>query len=70
MLPPTEIQFGFAKIIEIHHGITEGEAIHELARTFGFAATSPQLRERFAGTLRDMISAGDFRLDGDTILAH
>lgn len=70
MLPPTEIQFGFAKIIEIHHGITEGEAIHELARAFGFAATSPQLRERFVVTLRDMISAGDFRLDGDTILAH
>jgi hypothetical protein len=67
MLPPSEIRFGLAKIVEIHHGITENEAIHELARAFGFAATSTQLRDRFTAVLRDLISAGEFRIDGDTI---
>lgn len=68
MLPPTEIQFGLTKIVEIHHGISESEAIHEIARAFGFAATSTHLRERFAAVLREMIEAGQFRVDGDTIL--
>lgn len=67
MLPPSEVRHGFVKIVEIHHGITELEAINEVARAFGFAATSTQLRERFATVLREMVSNGQLQLDGDTI---
>jgi very-short-patch-repair endonuclease len=70
MLPPSEIRYALARIVEVHFGISEDEAILQVARAFGFSSTSGQLRERIAEQVRQMISSGELRSDGETLLTR
>jgi very-short-patch-repair endonuclease len=68
MLPPSEIRYALARVVDLHFGINEDEAILQVARAFGFSSTSGQLRERIAEQVRQMIDSGDLRVDGGTLL--
>ena len=68
MLPPSEIRYALTRVVEIHFGITEGEAILQVARAFGFSSTSGQLRELISEQVRQMVGLGDLRLDNETLL--
>jgi very-short-patch-repair endonuclease len=67
MIPPSEIRYALARIVEVHFGISEDEAILQVARAFGFSSTSGQLRERIGEQMRQMIESGELRLDGETL---
>ena len=70
MLPPSEIRYALARIVDVHFGISEDEAILQVARAFGFSSTSGQLRERIAKQMRQMVDSGELRLDGETLLTQ
>jgi hypothetical protein len=70
MLPPSEIRHALVRVVELHFGISEDEAILQVARAFGFSSTSGQLRERIGEQMRQMIDSGELRLDGETLLAQ
>lgn len=46
MLPPAEIEAAILRIVDENFGAGRDELIHALSRTFGYAATSAQLRAR------------------------
>jgi very-short-patch-repair endonuclease len=68
MLPPSEIRYALMRVVEVHFGITEDEAILQVARAFGFSSTSGQLRELISEQVRQMVGSGDLRLDNETLL--
>jgi very-short-patch-repair endonuclease len=68
MLPPSEIRYALTRVVEVHFGITEEEAILQVARAFGFSSTSGQLRELIAEQVRQMVRSGELRLDNETLL--
>jgi len=68
MLPPSEIRYALTRIVEVHFGITEHEAVLQVARAFGFSSTSGQLRELISEQVRQMVASGDLRLDAETLL--
>lgn len=67
MLPPSEIRYALMRVVEVHFGITEDEAILQVARAFGFSSTSGQLRELISQQVRQMVGSGDLRSDNETL---
>jgi hypothetical protein len=66
--PPSEIRYALMRVVEVHFGITEDEAILQVARAFGFSSTSGQLRELISEQVRQMVASSDLRLDAETLL--
>jgi hypothetical protein len=58
MLPPAEIRKAVAAIAEVNIGVTRDEVVTQVARLFGFGATSPQLRQVIAGEVESLFSQG------------
>jgi very-short-patch-repair endonuclease len=67
MLPPSEVRYAIKTIIAIHHGMTEDEAIQQVARAFGFAATSNQLRTLITSIIREMLNTGMIHISGEIL---
>ena len=70
LLPPTEIRFALGKVVEAYIGIEPDEAAIEVARLFGFKATSAQLRDVITREIRCLVDFGSLRQqDGKLYLA-
>jgi hypothetical protein len=67
MLPPSEIRYALMRVVEVHFGITQDEAILQVARAFGFSSTSGQLRELISRQVREMVGSRDLRLDSEIL---
>lgn len=70
MLPPVEIRTGIRMTTAAHVGVTPSEAIVEVVRLFGFQRTGAELKARIEKELRQMMAAGELKLnDGRLYLA-
>lgn len=58
MLPPTEIENALVDVVSRNFGATEDQALQHVSRTFGFKATSSQLREVLLGALNAALERG------------
>ena len=61
MLPPSEIRFALEKVVESYIGITPDDAAVEVARLFGFKATSAQLRDVITREIRGLVDLGPLK---------
>lgn len=67
MLPPTEIEDAALNIVRTNYGASRTELTQALARTFGFAATSAQLRATLGKQIDKMIDAGQLVQQGEVL---
>ncbi|CAN5764844.1 hypothetical protein BH23PLA1_BH23PLA1_06840 [soil metagenome] len=58
MIPPAEIRQAITHLVNHHVGIRRVELAPMVARTFGFKATSPRLREEIEEALKRLLEAG------------
>jgi very-short-patch-repair endonuclease len=70
MLPPSEIRFALEKVVESYIGITPDDAAVEVARLFGFKATSAQLRDVITREIPGLVDLGPLKeKDGKLYIA-
>ena len=66
-LPPQEIKKAILILVEENYGVSRDELPVEVARLFGFKATSAQLREVVEQQIQVMLSSGGLQDRGPDI---
>ncbi len=64
MLPPAEVRLAVLQVVERSVGITEKDCAIEVARAFGFKATSADMRRHVAENARLLVSEGRLVVQG------
>jgi hypothetical protein len=64
ILPPEEVMAAIVQLVEENYGAERDQLVQAVARLFGFAATSAQLREVVERALTDLLDSSRLRLDG------
>jgi very-short-patch-repair endonuclease len=68
MLPPSEIAEATLQIVKANYGASRGELVQALSRTFGFAATSTQLRNILEARIDDLLKTGRLVAQGEILV--
>ncbi|WP_298375646.1 DUF3320 domain-containing protein [uncultured Bradyrhizobium sp.] len=63
-LPPEEVKLAISRVVEENFGAEQDQLVQAVARLFGFAATSAQLRQVVEDSLADLLDVGHLRLEG------
>lgn len=63
-LPPEEVRAAIDQVVEENYGAEQDQLVQAVARLFGFASTSAQLREVVENALADLLGSGRLRIDG------
>ena len=63
-LPPEEVKAAIDQVVEENYGAEQDQLVQAVARLFGFASTSAQLREVVENALADLLGSGRLRMDG------
>ena len=64
MLPPAEVRLAVLQVVERSVGITENDCAVEVARAFGFKATSADMRRYVAENAKLLVSEGRLVVQG------
>ena len=67
MLPPVEIDLALTKAVAENFGAGRGELVTAVARAFGFATTSAQLRSVLEGRIQSLVDSGALVAKGDML---
>jgi len=66
-IPPREIEAAILQLLDANFGAARDELVSAVARLFGFASTSMQLRSVIEASLHGLLSQGAIEIQGDQV---
>ena len=70
MLPPKEIELAIHNVIKENFGASVDEIVLAVSRSFGFKATSSQIREMISNRTDSMVSRGALARQGENLVLN